>query len=196
MKRTVTNASAALALAAMLLAAGCGSTPPTRHYLLSAEAESAAGQPVVDRIGVGPVEVAEYLHQRQLAIGGGNELQLAEFHRWAEPLDAGIARVLAENLALLTGGTEPVLYPWRRDDQPPVTVRVSVLKLERQDGSAELLARWGLYDSNDDARLAGELARLSTSLPAGADHAATAAAYSDLLLQLSQRVAAALNTAR
>ena len=183
-------------LLTLLALTGCGTTQPTEHYLLTAEAQAATGEPMVQRIGVGPVEVAEYLHDIRLARSTGNRLELADFHRWAEPLDSGITRVLAENLALLTGGAEPVLFPWRGDERPPVAARVSVLKLERRNGSAELLSRWGLYNTDNDSRLGGELARLSTPLPTDANHSDAVAAYSELLLQLSQRIAEAIKTAR
>jgi uncharacterized lipoprotein YmbA len=46
-----------------------------------------------------PVEVADYLKTEDMAVRTGtNEIIFAQFHRWAEPLAAGVRRALADDL--------------------------------------------------------------------------------------------------
>jgi uncharacterized lipoprotein YmbA len=64
-------------------------------------------------IGVGPLELPAYLDRPQIVTrGGDNELVLAEFHRWAEPLDEAILRVVAQNLMSIFPDSNVLLYPW------------------------------------------------------------------------------------
>ncbi|MFM7273912.1 MAG: membrane integrity-associated transporter subunit PqiC, partial [Gammaproteobacteria bacterium] len=67
------------------LLAGCGSTPPTRYFLLEsvvAPSGSASGP----RIGISELEVSQYLLAPQLQQRSApNVLERASFERWAEP---------------------------------------------------------------------------------------------------------------
>jgi len=78
----------------------------TRYYLLSA----APGQPAADAgptlkrwvVGVRAVAIAPYLETKSFAVRSqANEVIFLDSTRWGEPLDQGIARVLAENLQSL-----------------------------------------------------------------------------------------------
>ena len=43
----------------------------------------------------------------------GHQINVSEFDRWAEPLEAGISRVLILNLAALMNSQEVYAFPWR-----------------------------------------------------------------------------------
>ena len=90
-----------------ILLGGCGfmrpQEDPTRFYVLSA-AHFATG-PVEESgrkrllVGLKPVELPRYLQGRSMVVRTGtNEIQFAEFDRWAEPLDQAISQVMKENL--------------------------------------------------------------------------------------------------
>lgn len=95
--------SRALLLGALGLA-GCSFTPkpkadPTEFFVLTPRpvAARAGRRPVVE---LEDVEVPEYLRNpRMAARSGDNRIDYAEFKRWAEPLDKGVARALREGLA-------------------------------------------------------------------------------------------------
>src|SRR5262245_1734462 len=102
--------SPAIRLAALVLAAnalalsGCRAvTDATKFYALSS-LPPAPGDPAPTAlstagIGVGPVLLPGYLDRPQVATrGGDDELEISMYHRWAEPLERGIAEVLAANL--------------------------------------------------------------------------------------------------
>lgn len=85
---------------------GCSIFRPARgeehYYLLSS---TGVGDSVVTRtrtalvVRLLPVEVPDYLQTRDIAVrDGNNEIVFPPFHQWAEPLDAGIRRVLARDL--------------------------------------------------------------------------------------------------
>ena len=97
-------------------------------------------------ICVGPVLLADYLDHKQLCSrDSGNEVLYAEYDRWAEPLDAGIARVLVENLSLLLGTARIDVFPWKSPSPADYQVRIMLLKFNGEPGGqAELKARWSL----------------------------------------------------
>ena len=77
---------------------------PTRFYVLTVPGrttESLAHDEVQRfRIGLKPVEVPVYLQSKSMVVRTGtNEIEFAEFDRWAEPLDQGVSRVLKEVLS-------------------------------------------------------------------------------------------------
>ena len=69
---------------------------PTRLYTLTALAREGSPQPAGGQglaIGVGPVELPEYVNRPQIVTGdSGNELRRAEFEQWAEPLETNFTR--------------------------------------------------------------------------------------------------------
>jgi uncharacterized lipoprotein YmbA len=183
-----------LGLAVVLAhAAGCARTQPTRYYTLSPVQPAAAASAPASalRIGVGPVVLPDYLDRAQMAtMVGPNEVIYSEFHRWAEPLDAMLARVLAEDLALLIGTERIAAYPWRTDTHPDVAVELRVLRLEAgPDGTAVLDVRWRALTPDDE----GTIQRTTIEVPAEpGDYAARAAACSRALADLGRRIADAV----
>lgn len=94
------------AVAGLVSLAGC-SLPEaqpdlTRFYLLTsspAPAEKAEG-PAATRVQLRAVIVPEFLRGKLMQVRlGENEVRFVDLARWAEPLEAGIGRVVRENLA-------------------------------------------------------------------------------------------------
>lgn len=98
------------ALAAVGLLTGCNvlspiEDDPTLHLLEAAVPPRtlSSGSPVV---GVSRPSLPPYLDRQQLVTRQADgQLRRHESHLWAEPIDASISRVLAENLRRLTGST-------------------------------------------------------------------------------------------
>lgn len=169
--------------------AGCGSTPPTAWYVLSARQApaQAAAEPT---LGIVAIDVAEYLLAPQiLAMDGANRVRRAEFARWAEPLDEGIARVLAQDLAAELGSQGVRLAPWPREWVPRHELRVRIQQLDAYPDRAELVAAWSLSGGGQAPR--DRLTRLSRPR-SGSDAEATAADFSALLGELAVAIAADL----
>jgi uncharacterized lipoprotein YmbA len=82
-----------------MLAVGCAS-PRERFYTLSAVPATVPGSEAGFSVLIAPVAVPEIVDRPQFVVRKtANRIEIAEFDRWAEPLKAGIARVLAEDLA-------------------------------------------------------------------------------------------------
>ena len=136
---------------------GEGTTRATQFYVLRPLDADATGDETVPRqkdltVAVGPVELAAYLKRPHIVtLSEGNEVRLAEFDRWAEPLEDGITRVLSENLSILLGTHRVVTHGPRSLALPLYTVAVKVVRLDGRLGEEVLLsARWGLIDRKSD----------------------------------------------
>src|SRR5262249_18000674 len=167
---------------ALLVLSGClGGTPTTQFYLVPSlsgpdtASPAAAGRRDLT-LGVGPVTVPPYLDRPQIVTRTSRaKLVLADLDQWAAPLPDTIARVLAEDLALLLPTERVVLYPWPRTMDPDSQVTVEVLQLDRGPGGEVVLAaRWSLLDRDGKERVL-RTSRLSQTA-GGADYEATVTA--------------------
>ncbi len=148
-----------LAVIALILA-GCGGSQPSNYYLLSSLStpgttiQSASPDQLV--IGVGPVTLPAYLDRPQLVTrASANRLDLAEFDRWAEPLQDMFSRTLAENLSALVGTDLVLVLPSRYAPDLDYQVAVEVLRFDRSaGGETELLARWTILTGDETKILA------------------------------------------
>lgn len=133
-----------------LLLAGCARTAPVSYYQLSAQevvrTAPAGGEAGKMVLGIGPVRLAEYLDRPQIVTRlTPNRLQLADSHRWAEPLGENIPRVLGENLSALLGTERILLHPWPASRTTDYQLLVEVLHFENEsDGAARLVALWSV----------------------------------------------------
>jgi len=183
------NLFVGLIVAALL--AACGSTPRSNYYMLSSDAPGVpgGGGPA---IGVGPVTVPDYLRNREMVLNRDNHrLRMESYERWAEPLDAGILRVTALNLARLLDTQQVQAFPWTRAATPDFSIRISVVELSMQGDQARLVASWSIAQTGPDKVLTQQISQLTESRRSD-DAAGVAAAYSALLLQLSREIAAAV----
>lgn len=175
---------------AALLLAGC-SQPAKTFYMLTASGPMPGGGGV--GVGLGPVNIAEYLDRPNLVIQeSSNELAVAEDHRWAGDLADSIARVTAANLGreLHTGNVR--VYPWHGDDQLRYQVTLDIRQLHSEDsGYAVIEASWRAY-SLPDRRLI--MTRTFTDREAleKDGYNASVAAQSRLLQRLAANIAAGL----
>ena len=88
-----------VAAAGMTLLAACGSTPKESYYTLAAPAMEAASSAAMT-VHVGLAGLPEAVDRNPMVVRTGpNQVDIDDFHRWAEPLKAAIPRVLAANLA-------------------------------------------------------------------------------------------------
>jgi uncharacterized lipoprotein YmbA len=137
------------------------------------------------------VHLAAYLAVPEIQVrASATEVRRGTVDRWAEPLEDGIARVLAQDLSAILGTREVVLFPWYAEQRPDCQVQVSVRRFELEpDGSGLLEAR---YEVTDLGGRAGHLVRdLEVRRPAaGSDTAASVAALSEALGALAEQIAA------
>jgi hypothetical protein len=185
-----------------LFLAGClgpGKSPPTRFYVLSTLAEmETVPSPVAElsdvAIGVGPVRIPGKLDRPQIIVRSTrNEVRLMELAEWGDPLAAGFARALAENLALLLKTEKVSIFPWLKATRRDYQVTVDVIDFIGAPGEgARLRAWWSVFGSNGKIELAKRYAFLEEAV-AGDDIAALVEAQSRLLATLSRQVAESIN---
>ena len=138
----------ALTLAPVLVA--CGTTSPTRFYVLSTITDKPEGAPVNVSIGVGPINLPQYLDRPQIVTRlSSNQLVVGEFDQWGGQLDDSFARTLAGNLSGLLQTDQIQLYPWKDEDSLRYGVTVDVINFEQDvDGSSLLDVYWSLVEAS------------------------------------------------
>jgi uncharacterized protein len=135
---------------------GCaGTSAPARLYVLTPAPEAAAESPVIGAacnlgLGVGPIRLPALLDSPQIVTRrGADEIERAEFDRWAEPLADTIPRVLAENLAALWKTDRIVMFPWDPAQSVQYQVVVTVMRFDGvMGGDVVLDAGWRILASD------------------------------------------------
>jgi uncharacterized lipoprotein YmbA len=179
-----------------LVVHGCSTGPPARLYVLTALPRAESVPPATDgremSIGVGPVELPQYVNRPQIVTGQqSSELHSAASAQWAEPLQDGFTRVLAENLSLLLATDRVAIFPWKTF-APEYQVVVEVTHfLGQTGGEVSLVALWSIL--NKDGREALVSKKSSFHEATGSsEYEALAAAMSRAVAALSRDIAAAL----
>lgn len=147
----------------------------------------------IDRdIGVGPVTVPGYLDRPQIVTRqGSDELNIADFDRWGEPLQESVPRILAEDLSALLQTDRISVFPWSISRPIAYQVVVDIARFDGVDGGAVVLeARWRIVDSADK-ELVLKRATLSEAI-GGRGYGAVVGAMSRALGALSRDIATAL----
>lgn len=181
-----------------LLLTACGTTPPTRYYVLNGavpgpdSGESAGHQaPAAEvlNIGIAGIELPGYLDQTRLVRRTGpNTLSVEQFDRWTEPLDVGVQRVLAANLADLLAARVHAL-PWPRGLTQDYQVITQVAQFDADEQGAVILAgTWSLREGRGDTGPERHVYRVEVPSQ-GQDNAAIAAAMSEALQNLASQMA-------
>lgn len=167
-------------------------------------AESATGTPAVAGelplpeavVGVLPARLPGALDRPQLVVATGpSELRLDELSRWAEPLDEGVTRTLAENLATLLPRHRVVRSPWASALEPRCRLATELRLFGLQPGGdVRLEATYSLLAPKDERVLARRSFTASRGpLPGGrrgVEPAVSVDAMSELLAELAGQVAA------
>jgi uncharacterized protein len=197
------SARAALALALVVPWTGCvlKRTPEARFFALHAVSEaSPPPEAPADAVLVGvlPVLLPGHLERPQVVTWAGpGEVKIDEFLRWAEPLDAGMGRVLAENLSALLPTHRVIRAPWPGGTALRCRLRLEVARFgPEQGGQVELSGRWALLPERSERPLLARAwsGRRTPSAPVGprANAAASVEAMSALLGELSRDIAGAI----
>lgn len=180
---------AALLVAVMLGA--CGTMPHESFYTLSAEPATLPATATGPSVYVHRVSVPETVDRTPMVVRTGpNQVEVEDFHRWAEPLKTAIPRVLADHLMRELGSTR--VRTGRQGGSPGefdyrVAVEVTRFESSLADG-AVLEANWTVIPKSGPARTGRSVLREAGA----ASHAGIAAAHSRALAALARDIAAAL----
>ena len=180
-------------LAAALLLAGCGTSLPSKFYVLTADpVPQRAWTAAAKTVALGRVSLPGALDRPQIARRkAGNEIVFSEEERWAGPLDDMMRRVLADDLAArLPAGV--MLVESSAKPPPGVTIALDVSRFDADEaGSATLTARWEALGRNG-APLGAPRESTIVEPGSGKDAAAVVATMSRAVAALAARIAAGL----
>jgi uncharacterized lipoprotein YmbA len=175
---------------AAAIAAGCASAP-SRFYTLNSTA-TADGTPAAPyAVLVDPVSVPALVDHPQFTVQvAPNRVELDEFNRWAEPLNANIARVIAGDLAVLLGTSQVATAPLANFDAA-YRVTINIQRFESVPGESVLIeALWVVHKSAGGAAQSGHT--VASEPVSGNGFDALAAAHSRALAKVSGDIAAAI----
>jgi uncharacterized lipoprotein YmbA len=143
------------------------------------------------------LKLPDYLNRTERAVRvGPNQLRYIEDDRWAEPIDANVARVLSQDLTARLGTARVLVLPTLQATRRTYDVPLEILHFESTaNGNAELEARWGIKDAQTGAILLTTETHV-TEPAQGADTAAAVAALSRALDRWSEEIAAAVPRVR
>ena len=184
---------AAPLLALVLLLAGCGSSPPSKFYVLTADpVPPRAGAAAANTVALGRVTLPGALDRPQIARRrGANEIVFSEEERWAGPLDDMLRRVLADDLAArLPAGV--MLVESSAKPPPGATIALDVSRFDADEtGAVTLAARWEAIGRNG-APLGAPRESTIVEPGSGKDAAAVVATMSRAVAALAARIATGL----
>jgi uncharacterized lipoprotein YmbA len=186
-------------LALVISLAGCGSSPPSKFYVLTADpappraGAAAAGNTVApNTIALGRITLPGALDRPQIARRrGANEIVFSEEERWAGPLDDMMRRVLADDLAArLPAGV--MLVESSAKPPPGATIALDVSRFDADEsGAVTLAARWETIGRNG-APLGAPRESIIVEPGSGDAAAAVVATMSRAVAALAARIAAGL----
>ena len=145
-------------------------------------------------VSVRRVEVPTYLAKTSLVtMRGGIEVQYAATQRWAEPLDQGLSRAVAEDLSRSSRIRAFAFSP----GAPPVDHSYDVwIRIERfegnDDGDVVLRAHWSVSSTDSATPIAGRTVDLHRSGWHPGDSPEMVRLLSEEITEMSQLIARAI----
>jgi uncharacterized lipoprotein YmbA len=175
-----------------------GTQTPTKFYVLHSLQSSAIKVPAMAElaqtsIGIGPVRLPQYLDRPQIVTRASqNQLRLAEFAQWAEPIRVNFSRVLAENLGILLAPQNISLFPWLKTTRVDYQIVLEITRFDGGQGDSALLrASWSIFAGDGTKMLVNKYSSYREPIET-ADTEALVAAQSRTVAQLSREIARAL----
>jgi hypothetical protein len=186
-----------LALLALAALAACRGPLPAMHFYtltpLAAPAIATDAAAAKASVGVGPLNIPRALERPQIVTrSDGNQLDIAEFHRWGGSLSGDILSTLTQDLSTLLGSERVVAHPWTRFITPDFRVPVEVHRFDGALGKeVTLVATWAVHHGDEHAPRVVRKTTLTEPV-ASQDYAALVAAHSKVLDDLAREIATEL----
>ena len=187
--------AALLALTALAALPACRGAMPAMHFYTLSPLAAPAAAPAANgpSVGVGPLSLPQALARPPIVPrAAGNELDMAEFHRWGGSLSGDILSTLTQDLAALLGSDRVVSHPWTRFITPDYRVPVEIHRFDGALGKeVTLAATWAVHYGDEHAPRVVRKSTLTAPV-AGSDYPALVAAHSKVLGDLAREIAAEL----
>lgn len=182
------------------LLCGCISVPKSpdpRLYMLQAAGKDNVGQrfdvPSDVIIEVGPVKIPGYLDRPQIVTEDKNKmLKFAQFDRWGEPLNSGLAQVITLNLAQALPGASLHVFPYDSSIPFKYQLILDVVQLESElDKDLFFVVQWSIIDAPKNKMLLTKKSEFRQPINPH-DYTGLTAALSTACVSLSAEIAEAL----
>lgn len=177
------------------LLVGCSSLPDTHFYIITSDVNEAVRDKEIYSpvLGIGRIHTADYLHSRGIITQTDDfRIHTATYHRWAEPLQAGIRRKIAQQLSQATEGIRIEARPANfRDTDYRLDIEIGQFH-SSTTGAVVLHGRWTLYDV-ERGTLLDSTAFALEEMMVGSGYQSAVKAKTDLLARLGARISAAIN---
>jgi len=176
--------------------AGCATTRQSNFYTL--QPIPGAGKPETGRpaqrfisLGIGPIHFPDYLNRPQIVTRiGRNELQIAEYDRWAGDLHDNFKNILADNLSILLNADRVSTFPWQDSANVNYQITMDILQLDGAlGGEAVLTARWTIYGKDGKTALISKKSTFRAPVK-GSGYEELVSAENQALTDLSREIAA------
>jgi uncharacterized lipoprotein YmbA len=195
MKYVTVQLKLSLLLVPLLVIAGCARTLPAQFYVLNPMVQTVMEKSIRKdtpgfTLAIGPVEIPEYLDRPQIITRANeHELTLAEFNKWAEPLDENISRVLKENLTNLLYADAFTVHSWRGPRSTDYRLSLDIIRFDGSlSESVSLVVRWSIFGCGGRKLLVQKTSSYTEPV-ASPDYEALVSAQSSTLEALSREIA-------
>jgi uncharacterized lipoprotein YmbA len=168
--------------------------PENRFFVLTQPGDTGMRHAKGISVFVRRIEVAPYLARTNLVeMRGGNQPVYAPTARWAEPLDQGVARAVADSLRRSFGFQA---YGFSPGGPPPEHSYDVTIRLERfegnDNGDVVLVARWGISGSGSAASDTSHTSEIHRTGWQPGDYTSLARLLSEEVDELGRRIGRAI----
>lgn len=168
----------------------CAVSSPQLRYLQLSAGEIDPGHGAHPVVQLRAVTLPDYLLRESLLLRvDDHELLYHPTLRWAEPLDLGIARVMALQLSSRLDSRAVTAFPLQSPSPADWVVTVEIAQFEREGERVTLHGRSRALAANGEER---EISFARSQHVPGDSEIATAQAMSSLIVAFSNEIAAAL----
>jgi len=189
--------TAVLLLGAAFMSPACSRSKPARFFILEPmppAAESPRGDSGGLTVGLDAVHIPAYLNRSQLVTRASDvEIGVAEYLRWAEPLESSVPRMLAEYLEREAGVGSVSFLPLSFPPEPDRTVSLELLRFDGARGkTVRLSSRYQILDRDRSPLLGPVRSDISVNAEDGSAEALVRA-MRQALAELARELATALS---
>ncbi len=179
----------------LVLITGCGRSPTASLYTLEfshTRMEQSANDPDAISLGLRQVMLPPVLNKPQIVLIENEKVQALEYHRWSEPLDVAMLRILSYELRDEFNSSSILSYPWPSAFKPKQVLTINVARFNGLPGqSVELSGVWVLSDELASQTVRTERFQIIEKVE-GDDYSALVRAHSVALKKFAAQLADAL----
>ena len=171
---------------------GCGSSPPVHYYGLEPmNITYEPDDPGSPLLGLGPLRTPEYLSRSQIVMrNGAGNIIIDDYHRWVEPLDQSVHRIVAANVDALLSGVAVLAFPYNAAFDLDYQLIGRVEQFDADSSShAILVVQWSVVGNTKNIIVAPRRDRYEAQGASSNDAASITQAMNDCMAQFSRDVA-------